>query len=190
MKEDYIKTSHKGLRLLEKKRYKRGFAIFQRLTEQFPSHFFVWYNFGLVSNILTRYEMAKTAYEMALSLSPHDSLARNELALTLYHLGQLNEAEKQIQTAIKEDPQNPLLHNTLGIINFNQENYPLAREEFKQATQLDPEYKEAWFNLKDTYQMLSDPKGEEIASFMYEKLEGENKEKRSARWKFGKKRSN
>ena len=58
---------------------------------------------------------------------------------------------------------NPLhshLFNLLGVVEFQSENYDEAAEYFEEAVHINPYYLDALYNLKDTYSMLNNKKGE------------------------------
>ena len=50
--------------------------------------------------------------------------------------------------------------NLLGVVEFQSENYTKASEYFEQAVYINPYYLDALYNLKDTYSMLQNKKGE------------------------------
>ena len=58
------------------------------------------------------------------------------------------------------NPINPHLWNLLGVTEFQQENYLEASNFFEQAVSINPYYLDALYNLRDTYSVLKNSKGE------------------------------
>ncbi len=170
MANKYYKLSHKATRLFEKQKYSKALALYEKLTELYPTQFFAWFNFGLTLSTLKNYSLAEKAYARALALRPDDSPTLNELALALFHQQKYDLAETKIQNALICDSTQATYHNTLGIILFNQEAYTGAAKSFKRACELDPLFPEAWFNLSDTYSQLGDPIQAAVAQAEYIKL--------------------
>lgn len=74
---------------------------------------------------------ARSTYEQGLS-----HLAQNQPSLSLAAL----------QEAVKLDPDNPVYHNSLGVVFLDLRRAPEAEAEFQKAVQLDPSYAEAHHN--------------------------------------------
>ncbi len=80
---------------------------------------------------------AKTAYELAIKLSPQFANAYLNLA-DLYRMQGLEAAaQKSLQTGIGQNPTNASLHYALGLSLIRQKNYIAAEQSFRRATQLD-----------------------------------------------------
>jgi len=60
--------------------------------------------------------------------------------------GLLNEALTIFQTIVKTDSNNAIVWNNIGIIQFRQGKYRDAVNAFGQATDIDPQFTNAWFN--------------------------------------------
>ena len=60
--------------------------------------------------------------------------------------GLLNEALTIFQTIVKTDSNNAIVWNNIGIIQFRQGKYREAVNAFGQATDIDPQFTNAWFN--------------------------------------------
>ena len=58
------------------------------------------------------------------------------------------------------NPVNPHLWNVLGVTAFQLEEYDEASNYFEQAVSINPYYTDALYNLRDTYSMLNNAKGE------------------------------
>lgn len=67
-------------------------------------------------------------------------------ASILAEQGLLDEALAIFQVLLKTDSNNSLIWNNIGIIQFRQEKYRDAVNAFGQATDINPEFTNAWFN--------------------------------------------
>jgi tetratricopeptide (TPR) repeat protein len=67
-------------------------------------------------------------------------------ATDLVELGRLDEALALFQTLLRTDSNNATIWNNIGIIRFRQGKYRDAVNAFGQATDIDPEFTNAWFN--------------------------------------------
>ena len=69
------------------------------------------------------------------------------------------------------NPLNPHLWNLLGVTEFQSENYEEASSYFEQAVSINPYYSDALYNLRDTYSVLNNKKGEEACDLRIKELE-------------------
>jgi tetratricopeptide (TPR) repeat protein len=60
--------------------------------------------------------------------------------------GRLDEALTLFQVLLKTDSNNAIVWNNIGIIRFRQGEYREALNAFGQATDINPEFTNAWFN--------------------------------------------
>jgi tetratricopeptide (TPR) repeat protein len=67
-------------------------------------------------------------------------------ATELVELGRLDEALALFQTLLKTDSNNAIVWNNIGIIQFRQGKYREAVNAFGQATDVNGEFTNAWFN--------------------------------------------
>ena len=67
-------------------------------------------------------------------------------ATELAEQGQLDEALALFQALLKTDSNNATIWNNTGIIQFRQGKYLDAVNAFGQATDIDPQFTNAWFN--------------------------------------------
>jgi len=69
------------------------------------------------------------------------------------------------------NPLNPHLWNLLGVTEFQSENYEEASSYFEQAVSINPYYLDALYNLRDTYSVLENHKGETACNARIKELE-------------------
>ena len=86
--------------------------------------------------------------------STADQEVRRLRARSLYEQGLKNLADRQVsigltslREAVQLDPENPIFHNTLGVLLLDLRKPADAEAEFAKATELDPTYAEAQHNL-------------------------------------------
>jgi protein O-GlcNAc transferase len=66
-------------------------------------------------------------------------------------------AQKQLEAALRTSPDNAALHDTLGTVLAQQENYGEARTHFERAISLDPTLAPAHYHLGSVFLNLGDP---------------------------------
>ena len=110
-------------------------------------------NIGLVYQIQNRLREAEDAFKRALVLSPKDSTYHYNLGLLYARGKRFKDAEEQFIAAIKIKP-DAEMHNNLGGILFEEEEYDSAIAQYRTAIQLDPKCSLAIYNLKEAQQLL------------------------------------
>jgi tetratricopeptide (TPR) repeat protein len=87
------------------------------------------------------------AYSEAISIDPHSLRALRSLGAALAETGERDSALKELRAALKDYPGEPLLWYEIGRIDSQQKQLPLAIEELTTATNLDPQFAEAYNEL-------------------------------------------
>ncbi|NOX33647.1 MAG: tetratricopeptide repeat protein [Deltaproteobacteria bacterium] len=77
--------------------------------------------------------------------------ATQRLGEEYYNAGKYTAALKNLLEALKTTPDDPYLHNSLGLTYLAKERYELARNQFKKALELKPDYINAKNNLGAAY---------------------------------------
>lgn len=99
--------------------------------------------------------------KVAVSLNPINILAWENLARVYGQLigiaqGADSWAVKTYAQAINLDPFNPVLALELGGIMIQMKDYTAAITQFTRATNLKPDYANAWYNLANAYRLIGD----------------------------------
>lgn len=149
MSDDYFILSHKGQKLLCKKRYKSAIKIYEKITSLHPTQFFGWYNFAVCQLNLGQLNEALNSFLKALEIRNDDAYTLNEISLLYFKQDNLELASDYARRALKIDPNNAQVQNSCGIMEFNKENFFEAKQFFQKALELDPNFKAAKLNLKD-----------------------------------------
>ncbi len=94
-----------------------------------------------------RFETAQTELEATLKKDPTQVRAGVSLVSLYLGSGQPSKAVTVAQSLVKQQPQNPGLHNLLGNALAARGDVAAARESFEQALKLDPKFNEPLLNL-------------------------------------------
>lgn len=94
---------------------------------------------GVGHNTLGESREALRALDAALELAPDDVESRLERALALFELCRFDDAAIALGELLREVPEEPWVHHTLGLIAERRGDESAARDAFERAHQLDPE---------------------------------------------------
>jgi tetratricopeptide (TPR) repeat protein len=84
-------------------------------------------------------DQAAEFYELALQLSPHRAIYRNELGRFYFDAGRYEEAVQQLQLSLEIDPEFYATHYNLGLVYLELGEKDRAKEHFETALLLHPE---------------------------------------------------
>lgn len=135
-----------------------------QLAAKQPTSSDVWFNLGLASENLGRYDEAIDSYERALALpSQQPEEIRVRLAGVLAAAGREEEADKAYTKVLASDPQDPDARFGAGMLAMGRGDTAAAREAFRLAVELRPGFAEAWQQLLETRRIES-PEDPDLAS--------------------------
>ena len=124
------------------------------ITNEFPKHQFGWKVLGAVLGATGRKSEAVHANQTAVTLSPQDAEAHNNLGNTLQELGKLEEADASCRQAIVLKPDFAEAHYNLGITLKELGRLDEALVSYTQAIALKPNFAEAHSNLGTALKQL------------------------------------
>jgi tetratricopeptide (TPR) repeat protein len=75
-----------------------------------------WFMLGWALRLLGRYEDAEAAFRKAIELGGAGSDTSNELAICLMERGDIEGAQKELEAALKDDPENVKIISNLGVL--------------------------------------------------------------------------
>lgn len=159
MLENSEKLNNQAIVLAQKGDYDEAIACFKRALVMENKNFLLWYNLGLTYRDAGDLEKAKNAVQQAYYINPGDEEVIETLAVLCYTMGKLDESMGYCAVGLKMNDHNAHLWNTVGVLYFNQTDYPDAAEAFEQAVTINPYYYDALFNLRDTYEELGNKAG-------------------------------
>jgi tetratricopeptide (TPR) repeat protein len=120
--------------------YDEALSYLKDLTQKFPKVSDAWGRLGLLQEKRHSINEAITAYEKAVELDPHNTIASNNLAWLL--ATSQNDMERALNLAKKAhlaDPSNGGLSDTLGWILYKMGNYPDALTALGDAVKHSPD---------------------------------------------------
>lgn len=125
-------------------------AAFERAVQLNPRHFEA--RFGLIQFYLVAPGIMggseQKAFEQAAEMKKLDSLMGHRAYALIYRSQKKPElARKEMIEAVREQPNSPAAHYSLGNVYFSEKNYKQALHEYDYALKLDPNYMPAVFRI-------------------------------------------
>lgn len=140
--------------------YIEAIACFKRAIVIDKNNYLLWYNLGVTYRDAGKLEDAENALEMAFRIAPEKEDVGETFATICLMQKKFSKVQKICMDTLDFNPVNPHLWNLLGVTEFQQENYEEASSYFEQAVSINPYYQDALYNLRDTYSVLQNHKGE------------------------------
>ena len=140
--------------------YIEAIACFKRAIVIDKNNYLLWYNLGVTYRDAGKLEDAENALEMAFRIAPEKEDVGETFATICLMQKKFDKVQKICMDTLDFNPLNPHLWNLLGVTEFQQENYEEASSYFEQAVSINPYYQDALYNLRDTYSVLQNHKGE------------------------------
>jgi Flp pilus assembly protein TadD len=107
--------------------------------EKYPSVWNGWFILGWALRRLGRWEDGAAAFTKAVELDGSVSDIRNELAICLMECGDLQGARRELEAALRLDPENIKIISNLGVLAVKSGNAVEAAAFFRAVHELDPE---------------------------------------------------
>jgi tetratricopeptide (TPR) repeat protein len=115
-----------------------------------PQNLAICQQIGLAYLQLQQFEEASHFFRAALSLNPGLLPARKNLAVALWFAGQRKQAETEFVRVLTAAPNEPVPHFYLGMLRYELQEYPKARDHFHKAGSLALENPEAFSAVLET----------------------------------------
>ncbi len=93
-------------------------------------------------------------WEKAATNSPNSSLAKLNYGYALWEQGKDEEALKVYNEGLAINPEQPMIHNDLGILYGQEGKFEDAEKEFKEENRINPNYSAAYYNLGILYEKM------------------------------------
>jgi tetratricopeptide (TPR) repeat protein len=97
------------------------------------------------------FNQAIDIFEQIKKIDPRDNENLNMLLQAYYEAGRTQEATKTFKLAVENDPGNKMNHYILGLLYRSLDDYDSAISEFTEATKIDPNFGDAFFDIGATY---------------------------------------
>ncbi len=136
-----------------------------------PDSSVLWFNLALSYRALGEIRGARDALLRAMRGDPLDVDTIDTLAVVQHELGEDSNAEQAYLRALDLAPQNGRVWNNYGVLQFSQKRYNEAVQSFEKAVTLIPDFADALYNLRDTYDELGNIPAREICRTMLQKVE-------------------
>ena len=140
--------------------YNEAIACFKRAIIIDKENYLLWFNLGVTYRDAGNLPEAERALETAYKIAPENEEVAETYATICLMQKKLSFVQKICMDALDFNPLNPHLWNLLGVTEFQSENYEEASSYFEQAVSINPYYLDAIYNLRDTYSVLKNTKGE------------------------------
>jgi len=132
--EDYIKA----LKLAEDGKAEEALTHIRSFIERHPLVYNGWFILGWALRLLGRWQDAQAALKKAIELGGDNGDTRNELAICMMETGDIAGANKELETALYNDPENVKIISNLGVLALKTGDREKAAAFFRTAHELDP----------------------------------------------------
>ncbi|MBN1617660.1 MAG: tetratricopeptide repeat protein [Spirochaetales bacterium] len=134
--------------------HKEAIASLRKALHMEPDNPVLWFNLALSCRALGQRDEARNALLQAARHNPGDVDILDTLAVVLHELGEDSAAEDYYQVALDIAPGNGRVWNNYGVLQFSQARYDEACKSFEKSVTLVPDFEDALYNLRDTYEEL------------------------------------
>lgn len=136
---------------------KEMIAVLDRAGVEPEADPLVWMRLADRNAAAGRQEQAEKLYRLVRDKGPRTPFAAARLAELYLKEGRLKEAAEQLEALRREDPTNPVPVYYLGLLAFEQQDFPRARDLFERALLLNPDYEPAHLDLISVHLALDKP---------------------------------
>jgi len=116
-----------------------GMRSIRDFIEKRPSVWNGWFVLGWALRRLGRWQDAAAAFAKAIELGGGGSDTRNELAICLMESGDQKGARRELESALRDDPENIKIISNLGVLALKSGNNDEAAAFFRTVLELDPQ---------------------------------------------------
>ncbi|MBR0494725.1 MAG: tetratricopeptide repeat protein [Treponema sp.] len=175
MVENVVTLNTQAIEFAEHGQYFEAIACLKRAISIERYNHLLWYNLGITYRDAGNLADAKAALLRAHEIENEDDEIIETLALVCFNQGCSEEAMSYCLEGLAQNSQNAHLWNTIGVIYFNQNDFPMACEAFENAVTINSYYYDALFNLRDTYEELGNTAGYQMCVEQMKNIQlGEN----------------
>ncbi|MDR1430109.1 MAG: tetratricopeptide repeat protein, partial [Spirochaetaceae bacterium] len=125
--------------LIRNSRENEGIQKARNFLERHSEVWNGWFTLGWGLRRLERWADGEAAFRKALELGGDNADTRNELAICLMEQGQLQEARKELEGALRKDPENIKIISNLGILALKNSRDDEAGAFFRTVLELEPD---------------------------------------------------
>jgi Flp pilus assembly protein TadD len=125
--------------LIQQGNEEAGMCIIRNFIEKRPSVWNGWFVLGWALRRLGRWEDGAAAFAKAVELGGGHGDTRNELAICLMESGDLQGARRELEAALRGDPENIKIISNLGVLALKNGSPDEAAAFFRTVLELDPQ---------------------------------------------------
>ena len=125
--------------LIQQGNEETGMRSIHDFIEKRPSVWNGWFVLGWALRRLGRWEDGAAAFAKAVELGGGGSDTRNEFAICLMESGDLQGARRELEAALRDDPENIKIISNLGVLTLKNGNADEAAAFFRTVLELDPQ---------------------------------------------------
>jgi tetratricopeptide (TPR) repeat protein len=134
--DELFREAYDFIRLGEEQ---KGLLKIRTFLEHHPMVWNGWFILGWALRRQGRWEDAAEAFYKALELGGSGGDTRNELAICLMEMGKHREARRELETALRDEPENIKIISNLGVLALRQGEDDEAAGFFRTVLELEPE---------------------------------------------------
>ena len=117
----------------------KGLAKIREFIERRPKVWNGWFVLGWALRKMSRYEDGLEAFKKAAELGGENGDVLNETAICMMELGDLKGAGKELERALRQEPENIKIISNLGVLALKAGKENEAKAFFRTVLELDPE---------------------------------------------------
>jgi tetratricopeptide (TPR) repeat protein len=125
--------------LIQQGNEEKGMQSIRDYIERYPSVWNGWFVLGWALRRLGRWEDGAAAFGRAIELGGCGSDTRNELAICLMESGDLKGARRELESALRDDPENVKIISNMGVLALKNGSNDEAAAFFRTVLELDPQ---------------------------------------------------
>ncbi len=137
----------RGLTYMNRFLYDAAIADFTKALESLLRDPRILYDRATVYLKMEEQHLALADLNDVLRVRPDSARAHSLRGITRFNLNQLVQARDDFQKSVAMNPNDPVIWNNKGFFHYKMKEYDVALECYNRALQLNPEYKEAQYNL-------------------------------------------
>jgi tetratricopeptide (TPR) repeat protein len=127
-----------AIELIRSDEDEEGLLTIKDFLERHPTVWNGWFVLGWALRKLERWEDGLVSFKKAVELGADAGDIRNEMAICLIELGDLENARKELEAALREDPENVKIISNLGVVALKNGDDDEAAAFFRTVLELDP----------------------------------------------------
>ncbi len=177
MEESPAFLNDSAVTLAAKGNHEEAIACLRRGIQLAPRNAILWFNLGLSLRATGKLTEAREALLKAAEANPTDVDSIDTLAVVLHETGEDAASERMYRNALEIAPGNGRVWNNYGVLLFGQSRFPEACQAFERAIALVPDFADALYNLRDTYEELGRHDDARKCAAMFRRLESKHAKK-------------